>query len=85
MMLQHHAPSRALGTGTSAAAARVAIMCTPRPYRGAGARPAAAPLGSTMSVDGIELPAEIKVPKEASKEGKVLHPDLINPNILKTQ
>lgn len=47
--------------------------------------PRAAPLGSTVSVDDVELPPGFKAPRQASKDGKVLHPDLINPNILKTQ
>ncbi|GBF93162.1 alanine aminotransferase [Raphidocelis subcapitata] len=65
----------------TAPAARVPAAAA-RPRRVARA---AAPLGSTVSVDDVELPPGVQLPKLASKEGKVLHPDLINPNILKTQ
>ena len=82
MRLQSCAPCRTAGTAAP-------ITCAPRralAARGASAPPvAAAPLGSTVSVDDIELPKGFKAPKQASKDGKVLHPDLINPNILKTQ
>ncbi|KAI8470646.1 MAG: alanine aminotransferase [Monoraphidium minutum] len=81
MRLQPHAQARSAPGARERAAMRT---CAHR--RGANApRVRAAPLGSTMSVDDIELPPGVKVPKVASKEGKVLHPDLINPNIIKTQ
>lgn len=50
--------------------------------RGAAERavrlPRAAPLGSTVSVDELELPEGFVLPKMSSKEGKVLHPDMVS-------
>ena len=37
----------------------------------------AAPLGSTVSLDELELPPGFVMPKMSSKDGKVLHPDLV--------
>ena len=50
----------------------------------AAAAAASAPAGDAEAAASGKLPAAAgKLP--ASKEGKVLHPDLINPNLTKTQ
>jgi hypothetical protein len=74
-------------------ARRRAAAPPPRPPRVRPPPPRAAPLGSTVSVDEPDLRGAAaaaaangaKAPRESSKDGKVLHPDLINPNILRTQ
>jgi hypothetical protein len=77
------APCRACSTSSAVHARRPSIR-THLDTR-ISIRSAAAPLGSTVSIDDAELPPGLVLPKLAHKEGKVLHPDLVSSPLFSSQ